>query len=222
VLDAVQPRVDERARVENLEVSGARDVMRSADVDHRLRARERKAEVDFQRRRAVRHVDLGLATRLLRIARDDRVRRIRGMLAVDVRPGRENPRPGKSVGRDHPPQLDELVVPLPGITKRCDTVTELPQRQLRVVLDVEVQVDEAGDDRLASQIDPLGVRGNRDGVHGAGILNALAPDDDRSALDRRPAPPVDDADVLEDEQALLGAGRSRDSEGQSNQGGMLQ
>jgi len=36
------------------------------------------------------------------------------MLAVDVRAGREDPRSGEMIGGDHPAQLDELLLPLPG------------------------------------------------------------------------------------------------------------
>ena len=37
------------------------------------------------------------------------------------------------------PQLLELLVPLARIAKRGDAMTELPQRELRIVLDVEVR-----------------------------------------------------------------------------------
>ena len=95
VLDALEPRRDQLACVEQLEMRRAGNVMRVADLDDGLRARERQPEVDLQRRRAVADIDLRLAARLIRIAGHDRVGRIRGMLAVDVRPAVKMRGPGR-------------------------------------------------------------------------------------------------------------------------------
>ena len=92
MLDPMKPRRDQLACVEQLEMRRAGNVMRVADLDDGLRAREREPEVDLQRGRAVADIDFRLAARLIRIAGHDRVGRVRGMLAVDVRPRRENAR----------------------------------------------------------------------------------------------------------------------------------
>ena len=140
----------------------AGNVMRVADLDDGLRAREREPEVDLQRRRAVADIDFRLAARLIRIAGHDRIGRVRGMLAVDVRPRRENARSRQVIRRDHATQLDELVVPLSRVAERGDAMTELAERELRIVLDVEVRIDQAGHDRAAAEIDRLDVGGRRD------------------------------------------------------------
>ena len=49
MLDPVEACGDQLTRFENLEVRRARDVVGVADVDDRLRARERKPEVNLQR-----------------------------------------------------------------------------------------------------------------------------------------------------------------------------
>ena len=102
-------------------VQGIRRALQTSITAFALR--ERKPEVDLQRRRALRDVRLGMPARLLGVARDDRVGGIGGVLAVDVRAGREDARPGQTVGRDHPAQLVELLVPLPRIAERGDAVS---------------------------------------------------------------------------------------------------
>ena len=100
-----------------------------------------------------------MAARFIRIAGDHGVGGVGGVLAVDVRAGREDARPGQAVRHDHAPQLLELLLPLAGIAERGDAVAQLPQRQLRVPLDVKVRVDEAGDDRAAREVHDFGALG---------------------------------------------------------------
>ena len=86
VLDAVQAVVEQHACLEQLEVRGRDHVALAAHVDHRLRAAERQAEVDLDRGGALRDRALGVEARLVGVARDDRVVRIRrGSRPVDVR-----------------------------------------------------------------------------------------------------------------------------------------
>ena len=153
--------------------------MRVADLDDGLRAREREPEVDLQRRRAVADIDFRLAARLIRIAGHDRVGRVRGMLAVDVRPRREDARSRQVIRRDHATQLDELVVPLTRVAERGDAMTELAERQLRIVFDVEVQIDQAGHDRAAAEIDRLDVGWRRDRVGRTDIRRSGRPESRR-------------------------------------------
>ena len=144
-----------------------------------------------------------MPARFLCIAGDDRVGGIGRILAVDVRAGREDARPGQAVGRDHLAQLEELLVPLPGIAERGDAVRELPQRQPRIVLDVEVQIDQPGDHGLAGEIDALGIRRRCHRRRRADGGDALALHDDAAVLDRCAAGAVDDAHVVENERAGL-------------------
>src|SRR5207247_2047189 len=81
----------------------------------RARARERQAEVDLERGRALIDIPLGEAPGLLGVARDDGVGGIRWALAVDMRAGGEDPGRGQTIRGNHPAQLDELLFPLAGI-----------------------------------------------------------------------------------------------------------
>src|SRR6266540_4300165 len=183
-----------------------------AHVDDRLRAGERKPVVDFQRGRPALDRQFRVPPRLLRVARDHGVCRVRRTVAVDVRAGREDPRTGTAVRGDYPPQLVELLVPLTRVAKRGDAMTELPQRELRVVLDVEVRIDQTGNHGTAGEIDRLGVggRANRRGRPDAD--DALAFDDDAPVLDWRRAAAVDEADVLEHQSARLRGPGGREPE----------
>ncbi len=201
MLDAVQAGVEELTGVEQLQVRGAGNVVRAADADDRAGARQRQPEVDLERRRPALEIALGQPAGLLGVARDDRVGRVRGMLAVDVRPGGEDARPGQTVVGDHRPQSLELLLPLPRIAKRRDAVAQLPQRHLRVVLDMEMQVDQAGGDRAPGKVDALGLGRHGDLRRGAHGRHAFARDDHAAVLDWPRASAVDDADVVEDDRA---------------------
>ncbi len=205
----MEPRRDQLACVEQLEMRGAGNVMRVADLDDGLCARQREPEVDLQRRRAVADIDFRLAARLIRIAGHDRIGGVRGMLAVDVRPRRENARSRQVIRRDHATQLDELVVPLSRVAERGDAMTELAERELRIVLDVEVRIDQAGHDRTATEIDRLDVRGSRDPVVRTDIDDPIALNHDAAVLDRRGTTAVHDADVLEDQPSGRRLGQPR-------------
>ena len=157
MLDAVKAGQKRLPRIEDLQMRRAGDVMRVADVDDGARARQRQAKVDLQRGRALLDVPLGKPSRLVGIARDDGIVRIGGMVAVDMRPAREDPRPLQPIVRDHLPKSRELVVPLAGIAERRHAMTELTQRQSGIVLDVKVQIDEARDDGVA-RTDPAARR----------------------------------------------------------------
>ena len=111
--------------------------------------------------------------------------------------------PPDAVRRDHPAELVELLVPLARIAKGRDTMTELSQRELRIVLDVEVRIDEAGNHGAAGQIDRLGPGGHRNRRGRSDAHDALALDDDAAVLDRRRAAAVDDPHVVEDQRPRL-------------------
>jgi hypothetical protein len=114
-----------------------------------------------------------------------------------VRPRREDPRARQTVRRNHPPQLHEFLVPLARIAERRDAVAELPQRHAGIVLDVEVQIDQAGNDRLARQVDKL-TAGRRGRCRGrSGGSHPIAADHNPAVVNRRAAGAVDEARVIE-------------------------
>src|SRR5207248_9387077 len=110
------------------------------------------------------------------VARHDSVSGICGRFVVDVRSRREDPRRRKMICGDHPPQLHEFLLPLAWIAETRNTVTELAERELRIVLDVKVQIDEARKDRTPGQVDGFSARRRRDRLarpdrHKAIVLN---------------------------------------------------
>src|SRR5205814_7172865 len=135
------------AGVEDIEMRRAGQLTCNAVVEDSASDGEGKAEVDFQCRSDGLYVTLGKPPRFVGVAGHDRVGGVRRTLAVDVRTGREDPGRGETIGGDHPAQFYKLLLPLAWIAKARDAVTELPQGQLRIVLDVEVQIDQARKDR---------------------------------------------------------------------------
>ena len=194
--------------------------MLAAHVDHGLCAAERQAEIDLDRRRALRNRTLGEPSCLVGVARHDRIVGIGGPFAVDVGAGCVDARPAQPVGRDHRPQPGEVLVPLAGVAKGRDAVGELPQGQLRIrrpVLDVEVHVHQARQHRAARQVHALRAGGNRHGRRRADGADALAFDDDAGVFDGGPAGAVDQPRVLEHENAsrrLGGDDGNEDEQGQ--------
>src|SRR2546426_8175042 len=219
VLDAMQSGRDELARVEQLQMCRTRNAVRFAHINHGLRACKREPEVDFQRGRSALNQHLCIATRFLAVARDDGVGGVRGVFAVDVRSRREDPRSGNVVRRNHATQLVELLVPLTWIAKRGDAMTELPQRDLRIVLDVKGEIDETRNHRAAGEGDHLGTGGGTDLWSAPDAGDAAAFDDDAAVLDRRGAAAVDDADVVECDAAHLCSLRGRDRQCVRDDGG---
>ena len=202
MLDPVKAGEQRLAGVENLEMGGARDVVRVAHLDHRLRAGQRQPEVDLERGRAPLDVALGQTSRLVCIASDDGVVGVGRVVAVDVRAAGEDVRPLQAVGGDHLSERHELVVPLSGIAEGGDAVTQLPERQLRVVLDVEMQVDQAGHDRSAAEIDMLSSVGRRRARQRPNRRDAAIRDDDARNRDGRRAGAVDDLRAVEHEHRI--------------------
>ena len=56
--------------------------------------------------------------------------------------------PDRWSASDHGAQLVELFVPLPRIAERGHPVAQLTQRKPGIVFDMEVEIDQARDDRL--------------------------------------------------------------------------
>ena len=183
------------------------NVTRAADVDDGPRAGQRQPEVDLDGDGAIGDVALGRAARLLGIARDDRICRVGRTLAVDVRPGESHPWPSQTLGGEKRAQRLVLLDPLPRVAEAGDAVRKLPQRQLRIVLDVEVQVDEAWHQRATGQIQPL--RAVRYFALSARLhaLDAIAPDGHAHVVLRGPARTIDDPRMVQDRTAA--AGRER-------------
>lgn len=129
------------------------------------------------------------------------------MVAVDMRTCREDMGPGRMNRRDHPAQFDEFLVPLPGVAEGGDAMTELLQGELRIVLDMEVEVDQAGHDGAAGEIDALGARRRRHRFGRSDESHAIALNHQPATLDRRAARAIDDADVVEDERSRLQTAR---------------
>ena len=92
-----------------------------------------------------------------------------------------------------------LLDPLPRVAEAGDAVRKLPQRQLRIVLDVEVQVDEAWHQRATGQIQPL--RAVRYFALSARLhaLDAIAPDGHAHVVLRGPARTIDDPRMVQDQ-----------------------
>ena len=77
------------------------------------------------------------------------------------------------IGGNHAAELDEFVVPLAGIAERGDAMAELPERELRVVLDVKVQIDQARHDRAAGKVETFSVRRQRDPVGRTNLCHSI-------------------------------------------------
>jgi hypothetical protein len=217
----METRADQLSRVQHLEVRGAWNATRVADLDHRLGTGKRQPEIDFQRRRALGHVALGQSPGLLGVPGDNRVGRVGRAVAIDMRTRREDARSGQLVGRDQPAQFDKLFVPLSRIAERSDAMTQLPQRQLRLVLDVEMQIDESRDYGESRQIDRLGVFRYCRRRRRPDPIDPVAIDDDPGALDGGRAGAVDQAHVVEHHRATLcaeGRAERRDGEEGDNAG----
>src|SRR5688500_17402319 len=95
-----------------------------------------------------------------------------------MRSSRKDPRPGDAIRRDHPAQLLERVVPLTWIAKRRHSVTELAQRELGILLDMKVRIDQAGHDGTAGEINRLYPGGRRRRSGRPGADDAITVDDD--------------------------------------------
>ena len=104
---------------------------------------------------------------------------------------------------DHPAQLDELLLPLAWIAEARNAMTELPERELRIVLDVKVQIDQTRKDRTAGQVDGFSARRRRDRIARPDRHEAIALNDDAAMLDWRRAGAIDDAGIVEDQEARL-------------------
>src|SRR5712691_762786 len=89
-------------------------------------------------------------------------------------------------------------------------MTELPQCELRIVLDVKVEIDETRNHRAAGEVDRLGTGGHANLCSASDAGDAVPFDDDAAALDRRCATAVDDADVVEYDAAHLHRLRGRE------------
>jgi hypothetical protein len=124
------------------------------------------------------------------------------MVAIDMRAAGEDVRPLQVVGSDHLAERHELVVPLSGIAERGDAVTQLPERQLRIVLDVEMQVDQAWHDRSAVEVDMLSPIGRRRARQWPDRRDAAIRDDDARGRDGRRAGAVDDLRAVEHEHRI--------------------
>ena len=117
------------------------------------------------------------------------------MLAVDVRTGGEDAGRRETIRRNHAAQLDELLFPLAGIPEARHPVAELAERELRVVLDMKVQIDQAGDDRATRQIEDFRVRRQRQ--RRADLRDAVSLDYDTPVFNRRGPGAVDHTDVVQ-------------------------
>src|SRR6476620_3194667 len=104
------------------------------------------------------------------------------MFSVDMRTRCEDPRPGNLLGRHHASQSLEFFVPLPRVAKCGHAVAEMTQRQLRIVLDVEVQIDESGDYRVSREVQPLSIGRQGHRVHRTDSGNPVTLDDHAGAL----------------------------------------
>jgi hypothetical protein len=107
------------------------------------------------------------------------------------------------VRSNHPAQLDELFVPLAGIAKRRDAVAQLTKRELRIALDVEMQIDEAGQHRATAEVDGVGDGRHCDPLGRSGGNDAIPVHDEAARLDGRPATAVDQPHVVEHDWAAL-------------------
>src|SRR6185503_2891556 len=92
VLDAIQTSLNQLARVDDLEVSGAWNGSRTAHINHFPGTCKGQAKIDFQRRSTLLHVALGEAPGFLRVAGHDRIVWICRMFTIDVRAGRKDAR----------------------------------------------------------------------------------------------------------------------------------
>src|SRR6266850_2809939 len=89
-------------------------------------------------------------------------------------------------------------------------MTELPQCELRIVLDVKVEIDQTRNHRAPGQVDRFGTDGHANLCSASDAGDAVPFDDDAAALDRRCATAVDDADVVEHYAAPRHRLRGRD------------
>ena len=97
--------------------------------------------------------------------------------------------------------LEELV-PLARVPERGDAVCELVQRQLRVggsILDVEMRVYQAWQDRASGEIHVLGPGRCRHLVHRSRRRDPIPFDDNPRVGKRRPSRTIDEPDVIEDQ-----------------------
>ena len=104
---------------------------------------------------------------------------------------------------NHRAQRVKSFVPLSRIPERSDTVTELPQRESWIVLDVEVKIDETWNNRTPRQVDDVHLCGQWNFSRRTQTKYAIAFDDEASALDRRLTAPVNHARVVEHNEARL-------------------
>ena len=200
MLDAVEPRRDQLARVEQLEVRRARECVRVADLDHGLRARQRQPEVDFQRRRAVADIDLRLPARLFRIARDDRVGRIRGMLAVDVRPAVKMRGPGRWSAAIMRRSSTNLSSHCPGSRKAVTPWLSCRSASFGSFSMWKCRSIRPGTIVRPDEIEPLGIGWRRDRCRPDRHPNdPIVLNHDASLLDRRGTAAVNHAHVVEDQ-----------------------
>ena len=88
---------------------------------------------------------------------------------------------------------------MPRVAEAGDAVRELPQRQLRIVLDVEVQIDQSWHQRATGQIQPL--RTVRYFALSARLhaLDAIGPDGHAHVVLRGLARAIDDPRVVQDQ-----------------------
>ncbi len=150
VLDAVQAVREQLAGLEEFQMRGRHHAALAADVDDRLRARQRQPEIDLDRGCALRHRPFGKLPRFIGVAGDHRIAGIGRPWAVDVGAGRVDARAAQAVGGDRRTQAREGLVPLAGVAERRDAVGQLAERELcvgRRVVDMEVRVHQAGQDR---------------------------------------------------------------------------
>src|SRR4030095_15219384 len=122
------------------------------------------------------------------------------MFTIDVRTRRKDTGPGQMIVGNHSAQRFKPLVPLAGIAECGDTMNQLSQREFRIVLDMEMQVDEAWHDRASRQVDRFSLRRHVNLCPRANVNNLIAFDDDASMFNRRLAAAVNDTRVIEDDE----------------------
>lgn len=123
------------------------------------------------------------------------------MLPVDVRTRQGDARAAEMLVCDDLAQTLEAVVPLARITKTGDAIYQLPNSQLRIPLDMEVEVDQARHHDASGEIDHVCVRRQRSRAGGFDSCDAIPIDRHAHVVARCAANTVDQADVIEDDRA---------------------
>ena len=107
------------------------------------------------------------------------------------------------IAGNHRAERVKSFVPLSRVPERRDPMTELAQREFWIVLDVEMKINQTWNNRAPRQVDDLALWRQRNFSGWTNTKNAVAFDDDASALDRRLTTPVNHARVVEDNEPGL-------------------